>query len=195
MCSRFHLSSPPETLIARFGLRVPPPYPNADMIRPTDLALAIGPRRSGRLVRWGLPVARESRPIINARLETAEVKPTFRRLLRRRVLVPADAYVEWRTDAAGGKHLNRITRPDGAAFACAGLLDEAGHFTLLTCAPAADVAHVHDRMPVILTDPTAEEAWLSPAAFAEIRPLLGPYPQPLRVEEEQPPPPAQPSLL
>lgn len=195
MCSRFHLSSPPETLIVRFGLRVPPPYPNGDMVRPTDLALAIGPRRKGRLVRWGLLVDWDARPVINARLETVEAKPTFRRLLQRRVLIPADSYVEWRTDDAGAKHLNRIARPDGAPFAFAGLLDDAERFTLLTCAPAEGIANVHDRMPVILPDPAAEEAWASAAPFAEVRPLLGPYPEPLRAEEEQPPPPRQPSLL
>lgn len=190
MCSRFHLDAPSGDLIARFGLRAPPPFPNATEVRPTDLALTIAADGTGHLMRFGLTVDWQRAPVINARAETVFEKPTFRPHLDRPVLVPVSAYVEWRTEGAA-KHLNRIRPTDGGLLALAGLADGAGRFCLLTCAPAPSVAALHHRMPVILSGPAAEAAWLT-------RPdpeVLRPYSGPLTAEEKAPPPPAQASLF
>lgn len=190
MCARFLLYAPTDELVLRFGLRVPPPLPNAAEIRPTDMALAIPPDRATRLMRFGLSVDWQRAPVINARAETVFDKPTFRPHLARPVLVPASAYVEWRTEGKA-KHLNRIRPADGGVFALAGLADGDGRFCLMTCAPAPAVAAIHHRMPVILPDPEAEAAWL-----AGPRPdLLRPYPGPLTAEEETPPAPVQGALF
>lgn len=186
MCSRFGLTSPPQRLLDRFGLTVPPPLPNSGVLRPTDVALVVLPGRVAALRSWGLLVDWSPRPVINARSETLRDKPTFRRLLEHRVIVPADTYTEWRS-MGGGKVPHHVGRADGQTMALAGLIDGAGRFTLLTCAPAPPVAVIHDRMPVVLPDVVAESAWLDPAEpFEAVAGALAPYPHPLRVEQERP---------
>lgn len=196
MCSRFHLAVPPDRLIERFGLRAPPPWPNASVVRPTDLALTIDPDRTGHLRTFGLRTDWSPRPLLNARSETVAQKATFRPLLLNRVLVPATAYVEWRTDGAGIKHLTVIQPRDGGLFAMAGLTDGDRGLCLMTCAPAPDVAAIHNRMPVILSNPDAEARWLDTSLpFAAVSGLLEPFPHGLTAIEEAPATPAQGTLF
>ena len=63
-------------------------------------------------------------------------------------------------------------------------------------APAPPIAHIHNRMPVIL-ESAAEASWIDTAAtFADVSELLIPYKAgPLKAEEETPPPPRQPDLF
>lgn len=186
MCSRFSLNSPPSRLIERFGLTVPPPFPNRGVARPTDLVLVVLPGGGAEVRPWGLAADWSPRPIINARSETVAGKATFRPLLARRVVVPADTWTEWRTGADGRKVPCHIGRADGDVLGLAGLSDAQGRVVILTCAPAPAIAHIHDRMPVVLADAAAERAWLSPVApFAMVAPLLAPFPHPLRVAEER----------
>ena len=131
--------------------------------RATDQALIID-RRLGegpgaRLLGWGLPVEWDAKPLINARAETLAEKKTFQPLLDARCLVPATAYFEWRK-ASAGKLKNRIAPSDGGLFAFAGLMD-GRRFTIITCRPAPEIAHIHGRMPVIL-DRRAEPKWIDP---------------------------------
>ncbi|MCP5368165.1 MAG: SOS response-associated peptidase [Hyphomicrobiales bacterium] len=196
MCSRFENRASPEDLRRRFGLREFPQFPPAAELRPTDAALVIAAARTPRVLRWGLPAPWDGKPLINARAETLAEKATFRPLLESRCLVPATAYFEWRK-ADGAKLKNRIAPADPAAvpFAFAGLMD-GEHFTLVTCAPAPSVAHVHTRMPVILAA-GAEDAWIDPGTpFAQAGAALVPYGEgPLAAVEDLPPPPRQGSLF
>ena len=192
MCSRYEMSATPHQIMERFDLPFVPPAPNTDDLRPTDQALILditGPR----LERWGLAVSWDAKPVINARAETLAAKATFRPLLEKRCLVPMTAYLEWRKTETGAKLKNRIA-PAGGLAAFAGLSDGTA-FTIVTCAPAPAVAHVHNRMPVIL-EPAAAAAWADPARpFAEVAALLTPYAGALAVTEETPPAPAQGSLF
>ncbi|MBR9970159.1 SOS response-associated peptidase [Magnetospirillum sulfuroxidans] len=143
MCSRFELKAPAGDIAARFGLTVPPPWPNATEFRPTDLALAIGVDGPA-LLRWGLRVEWDNRPLINARVESIEQKPTFRRLLANRVLIPASAWWEWNAD----KVKMRLAADTGGMMAFAALRDDDA-FVILTAAATAEVRAVHHRMPVL----------------------------------------------
>ena len=121
---------------------------------------------------------------VNAKAETVAQSVLFGDSLRkRRCLVPADGFYEWRT-------VNRKKVPvwfhlkDQAPFAFAGVWDvwasPAGKvFTvaILTTTPNDLTREVHDRMPVILK-PQAEDTWLDPAVDDPTRlmPLVGPYP-------------------
>lgn len=198
MCSRFEQNAPPGDLAKRFGLDNPPPAPNMAELRPTDLAVVIerrnGDKPTPRLLTWGLSVDWDAKPLINARAETLSQKKTFRGLLENRCLVPATAYFEWRKDD-GGNHKNRIETANEDIFAFAGIID-GDRFTIVTCAPAPNIAHIHNRMPVILERP-AEAHWTDPnAAFADVAGLLVPYQSaPLKADEETPPPPRQPDLF
>lgn len=173
MCSRFELNQNARSVAARFGLTVPPPLPNRAEVRPTDGALVIGPGRIGRVLHWGLAVGWDSQPLINARAETLTSRPTFKRLLGARVLIPATSWWEWRKDA-GGKTKMRLGLAEGGLFAFAGLVED-GRFTLITCPPAPAIAHVHDRMPLVLAR-DVEAAWIDPEiSFAEMATALTPY--------------------
>lgn len=119
--------------------------------------------------------------IINARAETVAEKPSFRDSFRlRRCVIPADGFVEWHR-AATPKIAYDITLPVGiplpanallprGVFCFAGLWDRWTHpqtgdvrdgFALLTIAANAQIAAIHDRMPVILTDMADIDRWLS----------------------------------
>ena len=193
MCARYEMSATPRQIMERFELESPPLVPNAEDMRPTDQALvltAAGPR----LERWGLSVSWDAKPLINARAETLAQKATFRPLLDKRCVVPMTAYLEWRKTATGAKRKNRIAVADSCLTAFAGLTD-GNAFTIVTCAPSAAIAHIHDRMPVILP-PAAAAAWGDPTrSFAEVAPLLKPYEGALTADEETPPAPAQGSLF
>lgn len=173
MCSRFELNENSQVVQGRFGLAMPPPWPNRAEIRPTDLALTIGDGQ-GRLLRWGLDVDWDKRPLINARAETLAQRPAFRRLLGHRVLVPASAWWEWQAGSDGKSKVKmRLGRADGGLFALAGLVD-GENFVIVTCAPAPAIAHVHDRMPVVLA-PEFENAWVdSVVPFEQVAAALTP---------------------
>lgn len=193
MCSRYDLTLLPRDLARRYGLPINPPTYRLGEVRPTDRVPAITAPGRAELLTWGIPAAWDGKPLINARAETLATKKTFRPLLESRCLVPASAYFEWRR--VGRERLkNRIAPADGEPFAFAGLHDGTS-FTIVTCAPAPAIAHVHDRMPVILPI-EAEAAWIDPAlAFERVAGLLRPFAaQPLSVEESIPPG-HQPPLL
>jgi putative SOS response-associated peptidase YedK len=87
-------------------------------------------------------------------------KNSYRSLIgRRRCLIVADSFYEWRLGSDGRKQPVRFSRLDDDAFAFAGLWTtwadrQTGELiescTIITTAPNELVAQVHDRMPVIL---------------------------------------------
>ncbi|HEX9569055.1 MAG TPA: SOS response-associated peptidase [Rhodospirillales bacterium] len=191
MCSRFEMNAQPRELARRFGLKSPPPVPNAPELRPTNQALVIdrahagGDGPAGRLLAWGLVVTWDKNLLINVRAETLAEKRAFRLLLGSRCLVPATTWFEWRK-VGRAKLKNRIAPNSGGIFAFAGLADGA-RFTVVTCAAAPGVAHIHHRMPVVLA-PATEAAWMDPtASFAEVKGALVPYVGALAAAEESPP--------
>ncbi len=193
MCYSFEMAGEPEALVRRFALGEPPPAQPKPVLLPTELSLVIDGDRRAVVSRWGLPAPWDGKPLINARAESLAERRTFRPLLASRCLVPATAYFEWRRDGRS-KLKNRILPAAGGLFALAGLWN-GERFVVVTCPPAAAVAHLHDRMPVIL-DAGAEAAWLDPALpYPEVAPLLVPFAKELRAEEEVPPPPDQPDLF
>src|SRR5690606_29160751 len=106
VCGRYTLTDPGEELIRHFQLPgLPQEYRPRYNIAPTQPVLAIidaDGRRAGML-RWGLIPSWAKDPaignrMINARAETVAEKPSFRTALRRRrCLIPADGFYEWRT--------------------------------------------------------------------------------------------------
>jgi putative SOS response-associated peptidase YedK len=142
-----------------------------------------GGGRSLAMLHWGLvPSWAKERSIgarmINARGETLREKPSFRNAYkRRRCLILADGYYEWQRSGSV-KQPFFISFTDREPFGMAGLWeswkDPAGGEPLESCcivttAPAPSVAHVHDRMPVIITAEARAE-WLD-AANADVERL------------------------
>jgi putative SOS response-associated peptidase YedK len=194
MCARYELTTPPERMIERFELKVPPAsvggggphtFERGD-IRPANLAPVILPGGTLAFLPWGLAVSWQNQPVINARAETLDQKATFKPLLGARCLVPATAWYEWRRDGKA-KIKIRIAAAE-TPFAIAGLVGGAAdqrRFTIITSAPTPAIAHIHDRMPAVL-DRAGEAAWLSPRPFAEIKSVLAPFRRTLTATEPAP---------
>ena len=156
-------------------------------IAPTHQIAIIEDSNAGRHLtsaRWGLAVPWTTKPMINARSETAAAKPTFRKALQeRRCLVPTTGFYEWKADG-DRKQPFFFRREDGAPFAFAGIMDyyktEGGiapACALLTIAGSGFTRQFHERMPVIIPE-SGWDLWLDrtvtdPAAVAD---LLKPAP-------------------
>jgi putative SOS response-associated peptidase YedK len=107
--------------------------------------------------------------MINARAETVATKPSFRDALKkRRCLIPADGFYEWKKDGKT-KIPFCFTMADDSIFAFAGLWEQwknpEGRLvetcSIITTTPNALLQDVHDRMPVILPD-DGYDLWLDP---------------------------------
>lgn len=126
-------------------------------VAPTDrhpIALARDGRRGLEMATWGLAPARAGGAVlINARAETALVKPSFREAYEhRRCIVPADGFFEWQKTPEGRLPI-WYHRADGKLLYFAGLFDEEAdgrRFTVLTTPANMLIAPVHDRMPAII---------------------------------------------
>ncbi|MBW3539706.1 MAG: SOS response-associated peptidase [Planctomycetes bacterium] len=178
MCGRFNLRTPTAQLVEIFGVGDVPRMEARYNIAPTQPIAVVrieNGRRRLALVHWGLIPSWADDPkignrMINARAETAATKPAFRSAFkRRRCLVPADGFYEWKKTAGSRKQPYHLTTRDGRPFAMAGLWecwngkegDQIESCTILTTAANELVRPLHDRMPVILPPP-AWEHWLDP---------------------------------
>lgn len=194
MCGRFTLRAPVSAVVEHFAVEgeVPALTPRYN-VAPTQPVAVVrvggqGPQSCRELatLRWGLIPHWAKDPsignrMINARAETVAEKPAYRTALRRRrCLVPADGFYEWRkTD--GRKQPYFIRLKDDELFAFAGLWEswegpDHGYIescTLLTIESNDLVRPIHDRMPVILP-PEAYRLWLDPSEHdpGRLLPLL-----------------------
>jgi putative SOS response-associated peptidase YedK len=192
MCGRFTLTADGEKIRTAYGLPDAPfDYHPRYNIAPQQDVLVIGRSRDGRragLMRWGLVPNWAETPsdgarMINARSETVTERTAFREAFeRRRCLIPADGFYEWRA-AGGAKIPMRITRRSEEPFAFAGLWerwtrpgqDPLYTFTILTTSAAPSIASIHDRMPVMLR-PDQYDLWLDEKTeAATLQALLQPF--------------------
>lgn len=193
MCGRYVLAEI-NALAERFGIAddLPSVAPRYN-VAPTQSMPVVVKHSPNRLVlmRWGLVPSwakegKTEQTLINARAETLAQKPTFRRLLAsQRCLVPASGFYEWQQTGAG-KVPHYIGLKDEPLFGFAGLYDrwtdaqgtEVLSYTIITTAPNALMAPIHNRMPAILGR-DEEEFWLNPdeTEAERLLPLLKPYPE------------------
>jgi putative SOS response-associated peptidase YedK len=196
MCGRYTLINPVQAL-AQLEIPFPSPLPERFNIAPTQPVVAVrrggvSPNREAVLFQWGLVPSWANDPsigsrLINARGETVTEKPAFRTAFkRRRCLLPADGFYEWRKEGATRQPYH-FHRKDGSPFAFAGLWETweraEGYLetcTILTTTANEVMAPIHDRMPVILA-PDDYEEWLDPANqnTGRLLPLIQPYPSDL----------------
>ncbi|HMQ38880.1 MAG TPA: SOS response-associated peptidase [Micropruina sp.] len=192
MCGRFIQCTSGDRLAERFHLSAPPdltPRYNVAPSQPVGAVRGAEGRREWVALRWGLipawsPEPRTSYSTINARAETVADKPTYRHAFRRRrCLIPADGFYEWRK-IGSGKQPYCIAPADGEPVAFAGLWERwerdgqaLESCTILVTQANALIAPIHDRMPVIL-DPADEARWLDPTLTDPVAPqaLLIPCP-------------------
>lgn len=187
MCGRFVVASVGSELVGVLRVDVagddlPAPSYN---VAPTDrVAIVLDsaktdpPTRRLEAARWGLVPAWAKDPSIgarafNARSEEVEDKPMFRQaLIKRRAVVPASGYYEWKTED-GAKTPHYIHPADDAPLLFAGLYEwwrDPGKadddparwmlsFTIMTRDAVGPLGSIHDRMPLFL-DADHADAWL-----------------------------------
>ncbi len=114
----------------------------------------------------------------NAKAETLAEKPTFRNaFLKRRCIVPAEAFYEW-VGPKGKRQPLHISRRDGGFLSMAGLysfwkpMGSTGRpfptFTVVTTQPNLWMSRIHNRMPIVLQDDQLA-TWLDPAVSDAVR--------------------------
>jgi putative SOS response-associated peptidase YedK len=187
MCGRFTLHHSAAELAQRFEVQktlfeVEPRYniaPGTDI--PVVTLDSTGRKLQG--FRWGLVPfwakdASIGNKMINARAETLAEKASFKySLTRRRCLIPADGFFEWKEEATStsrgkNKQPMHIRMKDEGLFAFAGLWEEwrdkedpkspvLKSCTIITGTPNRLLSSMHHRMAVILPR-ELEEAWLDP---------------------------------
>ncbi len=201
MCGRYVQVSSPQLLAERFHV-------TEAAVGERDADYNVAPSRSVPVVvqrdpdrrvleemRWGLVPSWAEDPtvgnrMINARAEGLATKASYKGpFRRRRCIVPADAFYEWRAVAGRKRKQPVLLRArDGEPLAFAGLWDtwrdrdDPGSPWLATCVIITTEANetvrpIHDRMPALLA-PDAWDRWLDPGITdpAEVAPLLVPAP-------------------
>lgn len=194
MCARFTMTQKDKNLLAEFEAKtIDEQYRQSYNLAPTQLAPVIISQKPEeiQLFHFGLVPfwskdKKSSYSMMNARQETVLENHTYKPLMlhNKRCLVLADGFYEWKTE--GKKKLPyRFVLLNRKAFAFAGLWSQWKNedkkeiyesFTILTTTPNAQVATLHNRMPVILTK-EEEKLWLSDdVPPAELVKLCDPYP-------------------
>ena len=178
MCGRFVLFHDAATLAEYLPVeRVAFSPQQRYNIAPTQAVAAVLclPEESGRtlnVLQWGLVPfwakdVRMGSRMINTQAETAAQKPAYRTAFkRRRCLLPASGYYEWKKQPHG-KTPHYISMADGRPFGMAGLWEEWNSpdsellhtCSVLTTEASTEVAAIHRRMPVIL-GADAQLCWL-----------------------------------
>jgi putative SOS response-associated peptidase YedK len=194
MCGRYTLHHSPRQVEMRFGITQARSIPTERYnIAPTQSVPVIVEGDGARFLdsmQWGLIPSWAKEPgignkMINARAETLPEKPSFKvALSRRRCLIPADGFYEWKTEGSARQPMH-IRRIDGELFAFAGLWEEWKQpdgtplrtCTIITTTPNELMEPIHNRMPAILL-PEDEGTWLDAALKqpGDVIGLLHPYP-------------------
>ena len=197
MCGRYTLHHTSQQISLRFGVEeVLAETQERYNIAPSQAIPVVvenaGENKTGRVLeayKWGLVPFWAKDPaignkLINARAETLAEKPSFKNALtRRRCLIPSDGFYEWKKED-GARQPMYIRRRDGNLFAFAGLWEEwkgpdgvpLRTCSIITVAPNALMADIHDRMPAML-HPDLEADWLNPSnnRIPDLLTMLQPY--------------------
>lgn len=189
MCGRYSFAPKPQQLEARLLDAKRPELKISYNIAPTHQGYVIAndAPRSLQAMEWGLVPhwsadGKNNGKLINARSEGIEERPSFREpIQRRRCLVLADSFYEWRTEPGGRKIPYRIFLKNGDLLFIAGIWDEwkkmgetRRTFSIVTTPPNLEMSALHNRMPAILLTQTIQEHWLSSLPADEVLTMLRP---------------------
>jgi len=176
MCGRLSLTTSVQALSDHFQLKnslyLKPRY----NIAPFQPIPVITKPHHIDFLKWGLlPLwLKNSQGFINARVETVSDKPSFRTAMeRRRCLIVADGYYEWKQEGAIKKPYY-ISRRDKNVFALAGIWEGETCAVLTTIADTRFFS-IHGRMPIVVPE-ALYSLWLNPGILPEkITPMLAEF--------------------
>lgn len=180
-----------KAIASRFGLTdVPSGLKPRYNIAPTQVVPVVfnDSQETLSFAKWGMPAnwSGARHPLVNARAESIDRKPSFRKDFElRRCLMLADSFYEWKHPT---RRPFRVFLKNGGMFAFAGIYadapgqpadeDDAPAMVRTCCMITTEanslISQVHNRMPVILDDGT-EKDWLK-ADAGEAKGFLTPYP-------------------
>lgn len=187
MCGRYSLDYDLKNIIIRYkATKSIKEFQARDEIFPTDLAPVVVRDQENMiaLMKWGFAPGFAKQPLINARGETIDIKPTFKNsFYYRRCIIPVSSFYEWE-EKEGKKIRKRISIDDEEIFSLAGLYDvfkdkegkAYAAFTIITTEANKEIKGIHHRMPVIIPK-NMESKWLDRdnRNIEELRSLLRPY--------------------
>lgn len=166
-------------LAEKFRNKLSKPLVTSGEVRPTDVTAVIAPGRNKPKavfpMKWGFTLKGSKQPLVNARVETAAVSPTFKNeWLSHRCIIPASWYFEWEhfkiSDGKVKTGDKYSIQPKGATvtYLCGLYRFEEDYpvFTVLTREPSEELARIHDRMPLIFPKDIIDE-WIRPDAKPE----------------------------
>ncbi len=186
MCGRYSFVIKKKKLETELDLPLPEgELPEFFNIAPTQNAPVLTNDQPRKLtfLKWGLIPAwsktgKMTAATFNARMEDLAEKPTFREpFYKKRCLVVADSFYEWRT-AGKQKQPFRIFPKQEKLLVMAGLWEnwtdgkeKIGSFSIVTAPANREISEIHDRMPLILDTEEKRNLWLN-GSHGEIEKLL-----------------------
>jgi putative SOS response-associated peptidase YedK len=170
MCGRFFLDAQAGEIIEHYNAPPPDLFTARYNVAPTTPLLALSGDKFS-LYRWGLipSWAKDigiGNRMFNARAETVAEKPSFRNAYRRRrCLVPANGFYEWR--AENGRKQPYVCHIGHRLFSMAGIWEhwqdadgnEIQSCAVITTDAKGAMRELHQRMPVYIA-PGDYAAWL-----------------------------------
>ena len=162
MCGRFLLESEVEDLVARYNAEYSMEEYKFGEIFPSENALTITKSNNNTMLmpmKWGFPMYKSKKLIINARTETVDERSMFKSSLKtKRCIIPANSFFEWKTkDNKKNKH--KISVNDDEIFSMGGIYNN-NSFVILTMDASPEMKTIHNRMPLILKR-EEEELWIN----------------------------------
>ncbi|MBQ8945350.1 MAG: SOS response-associated peptidase [Lachnospiraceae bacterium] len=194
MCCRYYIEMSPElkpyvdearnsVLGKKMVITLGKPLKTEGEIFPTDMVPVIATSQNKKQtvfpMVWGFDVKGLDRPVVNARVETAKDKSSFKdSWLTRRCIIPASYYFEWehfkRPDGKTKTGDKYAIQPRNSTITyLAGLYQLQEYrgltypvFTVLTREPSEELKKIHDRMPVVMPEEAIAD-WINPEIKAE----------------------------
>ena len=177
MCGRFVLETPLKATAEIFNAQMAKSLvtvPNFNICPSENISVLVsnsgkrklGQRRWGFVPHWYKSVA-DGPLLFNARAETLAEKPAFRDACRRRrCLIPADGFYEWKKTVGSKSKPFYVRRSDRQQMIFAGIWqfsddreDRIPTCTIITVPASEQISGIHNRMPLLI-DPSDWAGWL-----------------------------------
>ena len=177
MCGRFVLETPLKATAEIFNAQIAESLvavPNFNICPSENISVLVsnsGKRKFGQM-RWGFvphwyKSVADGPLLFNARAETLAEKPAFRDACRRRrCLIPADGFYEWKKTVGSKSKPFYVRRSDRQQMIFAGIWqfsddceDRIPTCTIITVPASEQILGIHNRMPLLI-DPSDWAGWL-----------------------------------
>jgi len=194
MCKRYSLTATKEAIENQFDLSIEHSIKSSYNIAPSQSAYIITNEKRNQLqyITWGLVPhwskdGANNGKLINARREGIAASTSFRiPIRRRRCLILADSYYEWKREGVT-EYPYRIYQEEVSIMAFAGIWDSWDNgehsiqsFSIITIPAPETISHVSDRCPLILEDKKIQQKWLDDIDLNKTLKIMGNNPSHLK---------------